>query len=268
MAAGLVNQAGRPMRLLVVGASSGIGAAIAAASTKAGAEVVGMARRAERIADLDGVIPVACDVMEADSCAQAVATAVVLLGGIDALVYASGTTRLTPLDRTDGDQWAELFATNVTGAALVTRWALAHLSEGGSDGRALYLSSDSAVRPYPGLVGYGASKAALSAFCQGLKNECPKLLVSEVVVGPTVDTEVGTHFDTEEFGHWFERWCDEGFVRYGYQVSTDVASVVLHTLRAMSPPPMVMAAASPDGEAHVNGKSERPGVDADPPQSM
>ena len=121
------------------------------------------------------------------------------------------------------------------------------LRANGSDGRALFLSSDSAVKPYPGLVAaYGASKAALSAFCLGLASEFRDLRVTEVVVGPTVDTEVGDHFDPEAFASWFTRWCDDGFVRYGYQVSADVASVIADTLRADSPGALVMAAAEPD----------------------
>lgn len=268
MASPLVNQGDGPMRLLVVGASSGIGAAIAEASASAGAHVVGVARRADRIAGLGGVIPAVCDVTDAHSCAESVETAARLLGGIDALVYASGTTAITPLDRTDAVQWAELFATNVTGAALMTRGALPHLTDESSDGRALFLSSDSAVRPYPGLVAYGATKAALSAFTQGLASEYPQLLVSEVVVGPTVDTEVGNHFDPDEFQVWFQRWNDDGFVHHGYQLSNDVASVVLDTLRSKRPPPQVMAAADPSGTAPFNGKDDQPGTNADTDQSM
>lgn len=107
----------------------------------------------------------------------------------------------------------------------------------------MFLTSDSAVKPYPGLVAYGASKAALDAFCQGLAAEHSSLRVTEVVVGPTIDTEVGQHFDPEEFGYWFERWCDEGFVRYGYQVSEEVASVIVATLASDAPEPLVLAAA-------------------------
>ena len=239
----LANRHGDPLRVLVLGASSGIGAATANALVHAGARVTGAARRRSRVEDLDGVIAVSCDVRDSSSCDDAVSAAAKALGGLDAFVYATGTTGLTPLDADHRERWLEIFSTNIFGAAQVTRAALPHLQSDASDGHAVFLTSDSAVKPYPGLVAYGASKAALSAFCQGLAAEHSSLRVTEVVVGPTIDTEVGQHFDPEEFGYWFERWCDEGFVRYGYQVSEEVASVIVATLASDAPEPLVLAAA-------------------------
>jgi NAD(P)-dependent dehydrogenase (short-subunit alcohol dehydrogenase family) len=188
---------------------------------------------------------VTCDVGVAADCERAVERAVDALGGLDALVYAAGTTALTPLETTGPEQWRDLFTVNVFGAAQITRAALPQLTSPASDGRAVFLSSDSAVKPYPGLVAYGASKAALSAFCQGLASEFDRLLVTEVMVGPTVDTEAGDHFDPDEFAVWFTRWCDDGFIRYGYQVSDEVAAVIVETLRSMEPQAQVLAAAEP-----------------------
>lgn len=241
----LTNRQGDALRVLVVGASSGIGASTAATLALAGARVVGAARRERRIAELEGVIPVVCDVNVAEACDRAVEEAVDALGGLDALVYAVGRTGLTPLDSAGQDEWTQIFVTNVIGAAMISRAALSHLRAEGSDGRAVFLSSDSVAKPYPGLVAYAASKAALSAFCQGLASEFGELRVTEVMVGPTVDTEVGDHFDPEEFAGWFTRWCNEGFVRYGYQLSADVAAVIADTLRSEQPDGRVMAAAEP-----------------------
>jgi NAD(P)-dependent dehydrogenase (short-subunit alcohol dehydrogenase family) len=241
----VVNRQGEAQRVLVVGASSGIGAATASALAGAGAHVVGAARRENKIAELDGVIPVGCDVSSAEQCQLAVEAAVGHLGGLDTLVYAAGITGLSPLDSTGPEVWTQIFTTNLFGAAMVSRAALPHLRREGSDGRAVFLSSDSAVKPYPGLVAYAASKAALSAFCQGLANEFDELRVTELMVGPTVDTEVAEQFDPDELAGWYIRWCDEGFVRYGYQLSADVAAVVLDTLRAERPESVVLAAAEP-----------------------
>jgi NAD(P)-dependent dehydrogenase (short-subunit alcohol dehydrogenase family) len=241
----LVNRLGDPLRVLIVGASSGIGAATATALVETGAQVVGAARREARVAELDGVTAVACDVSLPDDCDRVVATAVERLGGLDALVYATGTTGLMPLDSTGLDKWSEIFNANVFGAAMVTRAALAHLTEGTSDNRAVYLSSDSLEMPYPGLVPYAASKAALRAFCLGLASEIPGLRVTEVMVGPTIDTEVGDHFDPEAFTPWFARWNDEGFIRFGYQLAADVAAVIVDTLRSKEPESRVTAAGDP-----------------------
>ena len=241
----LVNRLGDPLRVLVVGASSGIGASTAQSLADSGARVVGAARRATRVAELEAVTAVACDVTLPEDCDRAVDTAVETLGGLDALVYAAGATQLTPLDSTGLDRWTELFGINVFGAAMVTRAALPHLLSESSDNRAVYLSSDSLEKPYPGMVAYAASKAGLRAFCLGLANEFASLRVTEIMVGPTIDTEAGNHFDPNALGDWFTRWTDEGYIRFGYQLAVDVAAVVLETLRSKEPDSRVTAAAEP-----------------------
>jgi NAD(P)-dependent dehydrogenase (short-subunit alcohol dehydrogenase family) len=75
------------------------------------------------VAALDAVTPVACDVRSQDDCTDAVEAAVEALGGLDALVYATGVTGFTPLDATGMDRWAEIFSVNLFGAAQVTATA-------------------------------------------------------------------------------------------------------------------------------------------------
>jgi NAD(P)-dependent dehydrogenase (short-subunit alcohol dehydrogenase family) len=194
------------------------------------------------VAELAEVIPVACDVTLPEDCDRVVTTAVEALGGLDALVYATGTTGLMPLDSTGPEPWSEIFGTNLFGAAMVTRAAMPHLLSDTSDNRAVYLTSDSVEMPYPGLVAYGASKAALRAYCQGLAGEFTGLRVTEIMVGPTIDTEMGERFDETIIG-WLARWTDEGYIRFGYQLSSDVAGVIVDTLRSQEPESRVTAAA-------------------------
>ena len=198
----LVNRRGEPLRVLVLGASSGIGASAAKALVDAGARVVGAARRETRVAELEGVTAVACDVSVPEDCDRVVAAAVERLGGLDALVYAAGITWITPLDSTGPERWTEIFRTNLFGAAMVTRAVMPHLLSDTSDNRAVYLTSDSVEMPYPGLVAYGASKAALRAFCQGLAGEFVGLRVTEIMVGPTIDTEMGDALTRPSSGGW------------------------------------------------------------------
>lgn len=238
----LVNRQGDPLRVLVLGASSGIGASAAKALVDSGARVVGAARREARVAELEGVTAKACDVSVPEDCDRVVAAAVEQLGGLDALVYAAGVTWITPLDSTGPERWSEIFSTNLFGAAMVTRAAMPHLLSETSDNRAVYLTSDSVEMPYPGLVAYGASKAALRAYCQGLAGEFAGLRVTEIMVGPTIDTEMGERFDETIVG-WLARWTDEGYIRFGYQLSADVARVIVDTLRSQAPEGRVTAAA-------------------------
>jgi NAD(P)-dependent dehydrogenase (short-subunit alcohol dehydrogenase family) len=235
-------------RVIVVGASSGIGRGLACELARQGAIVVGAARRVDRLEELAGVTPIGCDVTAAGAVEALVTEAVEIMGGLDALVYATGLGRLAPLDRATIEDWIELFSTNLFGAALLTKAALPHLLVDGSQGRAVYLSSDAADSPYPGLVIYGTSKAALRSYAQGLASEFTSLRVSEVLVGPTAGTEVANHFDPELFGEWLPKWFEQGFVHYDMLQVEDVTSMIIDTLAAESPPSRVMATGAEGGQ--------------------
>src|SRR3954470_2883393 len=153
-----------PTRVVVVGASSGLGRSLAIGLGARGDRVALLARRKDRLHDPaaeagPGAVRLAGDVTDPDSCRAAIEEAARALGGIDALIYSSGIGRLEKMSNMDPASWADVFATNVTGAALATSAALPHLIE--SSGVAAYLSSVSAslTAPWPGLGSYAASKA-------------------------------------------------------------------------------------------------------------
>jgi NAD(P)-dependent dehydrogenase (short-subunit alcohol dehydrogenase family) len=251
------------LRVLVVGASSGIGSEVASQLAAKGALVAACARRRDRLEELSGAAPLECDVQDPAQCAAVVADAVRLLGGLDALVYVAGITRITPLERSGYDDWLEIFATNVFGAALIARAAIPSLSADDSQGRALFITSDAASLAMPGLVSYAASKAALARFCQGLASEFPALAVTEVVVGPTAGTEVADKLEPEEFIKWATRWYEEGYIRHGMLHSPDVANMIVDTLLSHSPPAQLIAAA-PEDETATSLEESRRHAEAEP----
>lgn len=229
------------MRVLLVGASAGIGRATAEALRDAGAQVVGAARRVGHVEDLGLAGAVRCDVREPTDCSDVVSRAVGVLGGLDALVYATGVSRLCPLPEADAARWQETLETNLVGAALIARAALAPLLEGDGRGRVVLASSDSSQKPYPGLVPYAASKAAIEALTEGIRNEYPSLRATYVVVGPTDDTEMGRDWDPDLASHWVERWLTEGYFRFATQKSVDVAACITALLELDDPPLMAEA---------------------------
>lgn len=88
-----------PRRLLVVGASSGIGRALAQAATAEGWKVAAAARREallDELADETGSVAIRADVTDETQCHGLVERAVEALGGLDALVYTAGTVPLQP----------------------------------------------------------------------------------------------------------------------------------------------------------------------------
>ena len=176
------------MRTVVVGASSGLGRCIAIGLGKRGARVAVLARRGARLADAAkeagaGALPITCDVTDEASVTAAIEQAAGELGGIDALVYATGIGSLSRLADVDATAWRQLFDTNVIGAALVTAAAVPHLTA--SSGTAAYLSSVSAslTPPWPGLGAYAVSKAALDKLVEAWRAEHPLIAFTRVTVG-------------------------------------------------------------------------------------
>lgn len=176
------------MKTVVVGASSGLGRCIATGLGQRGADVALLARRADWLAEAaqeagPKSFPVACDVTDAAACRSAIEQAASRLGGIDALVYASGIGTLRRVADLDAETWRRAFATNVIGAALVTAAALPFLVK--SRGAAAYLSSVSAslTPPWPGLAAYTVSKAALDKLVEAYRAEHPTVGFTRVIVG-------------------------------------------------------------------------------------
>src|SRR6516225_6073440 len=137
------------MRAVVVGASSGLGRCIGVGLAQRGAQVALLARREDRLAMAakeagPDTLAIRCDVTDESSCRQAVAEAAAGLGGIDALVYTPALGPLAQLEDISAETWQRAFATNVTGAAVVTAAALPHLKA--SSAVAAYLSSVSATQ--------------------------------------------------------------------------------------------------------------------------
>lgn len=217
-------------RLLVSGASSGIGRATVEAATEAGWKVAAVARRKtllHALADETGATPVVADVTDERKCETLIEQAVEALGGLDALVYAAGVVPLRDLDHADTTTWLDVLTTNVVGASLVTAAALLHLEP---EGRVVYLSSDSVERPFPGLVPYAASKAALEALGRGWPIEHPDVRFTVVKVGPTL-TGMADGWDPGDASRHFERWYAEGYI--DQQAPAQEASVVAHAIVAL-----------------------------------
>lgn len=202
-------------RILVVGASSGIGRAIAEEASKEGARVAIAARRAEQLDEIAeglsaGALTVPLDVRDPDACASGTARAVEGLGGLDDLVYAVGTAYLHSLAEVDAESWRESFEVNVAGAALMTRAALPALTA--SRGRAIYLSSISAddFPPRRGLGPYMVTKAALNKMVEIWQAENHGVGFTRVSVGDTGATDFGTGWDPEPTGNLVREWIGQG----------------------------------------------------------
>jgi len=165
-------------RVLVTGASRGIGRAVAQAFAESGDRVAvhygGSPDAAEETrASLagDGHVVVQADITDADAVRAAVATAADRLGGLDVLVNNAGIFVSHPPLTTSYEDWQETWgrtlATNLTGAANATFCAVPHLQASGG-GAVVNVTSRGAFRGEPDTPAYAASKAGLNAFTQSM----------------------------------------------------------------------------------------------------
>ncbi len=227
-------------RLLVVGASSGIGRAIAGQAAAAGAQVAIAARRREALEDvaahcgpLTRAFP--CDVTDELAARALAGTAASWMGGLDTVIYAAGVADLGPLETTAAVSWHEMLATNVVGAALVSAGALPHLRQvTGRPATIVLLSSHSVGNPWPGLVAYAASKAALGQLALGLRAEEPELAVVVVTVGNTA-TSFADRWDPPAAGAAIQRWVTDGYLRHEVLTPEAVADAVIGAVAGAAP---------------------------------
>lgn len=202
-------------RILVVGASSGIGRSLGLQAAALGARVAFAARREELVASAaaeagGGALAMITDVRDAASCVAAVDRCVDAFGGLDAVVYSTAIDVLTRLTDATAETWADTFATNVTGAALITTAALPFLRA--ARGRAVYISASSVDRPLPGMGVYASSKAALETMVRAWQAEHPDVCFALARVGSALGTDVTASWDRELLIELSAGWHAKGYV--------------------------------------------------------
>lgn len=215
------------LRLLVVGASSGIGHAVAVSAAERGAKVAVAARRMDLLTELaDGIGGSAfeLDVEDAAAITRVVGDAAQALGGLDAVVFTSTAVPFAHIEDTDVTTWIHAFAVNALGANNVLRAALPHLSE---DGVVLVASSNDVGRPRAGVAAYEASKAALDEILHSWRSEHPELSIVRVGMGPTQDTEILRGADRELLAQLFKSWKEHGQLPAQTSVLRDVANTLV-----------------------------------------
>jgi NADP-dependent 3-hydroxy acid dehydrogenase YdfG len=192
---------GQRRTVLVTGASSGIGRAAATEFARRGHQVFAAARRAEALAELAGRTPnvtgIALDVTDADSVRRAWAKILADTGGagVDVLVNNAGFALAGPIELTADADVQRQFATNVFGVLTMTRTVLPSMRERGA-GRIINISSLVGRTTFPGMGIYGATKYAVEAMSDALRQEVAGLGVKVVLIEPSfVATGLGESAD-------------------------------------------------------------------------
>jgi NADP-dependent 3-hydroxy acid dehydrogenase YdfG len=177
---------------IVTGASSGIGEAIARQLAAAGATVVGTARRKDRLdalaAEVENIHGIACDVANAAEVQAMVEETVSRFGRIDILVNNAGVGYTGPATAITLEEWDRMVQVNIMGVLNCSKIALTHLIEAAKGPRGvadiINISSVAGRKALPGSSVYAATKFAVNAFSDGLRQELASKHVRVGIVAP------------------------------------------------------------------------------------
>ena len=152
---------------IVTGAAGGIGGAIATAFAEAGAKVACVDLEAAKISGKQ-FLAIDCDVSSESQTRAAVERAAKTFGGLHVLVNGAAMRdpTATVLD-VDLAMWNRVFAVNVGGAFLMSRWAIPHMLAAGG-GSIIHIASQLGTVGTPGRVAYCSTKGALITMAKAM----------------------------------------------------------------------------------------------------
>lgn len=190
------------LSVIVTGAGSGIGRAIADHAARSGAHVTITGRRVDALEETAERIAGPVEIVAADlgrgpqGAATVVAAAIARFGRVDGLVNNAGLARFGPIDEVELDALDAMFAVNVRGPVELIQSALPQLRA--NKGSIVNVSSVGGVLSMPGRSFYGATKAALNSLTRSLAKElAPHVRVNGILPGP-VDTPMWTDLGMTE----------------------------------------------------------------------
>lgn len=175
-------------KVIVVGASSGIGAAVAKELAAAGAQVAILARRQDELNLVAATSPESFksyvhDVAAFDEVPALFERIVADLGGVDTLVYAAGVMPTFAEGEYNFDKDRLMIDVNLLGAMAWMSQAAPRF-EAARAGTIVGISSIAGERGRRGNPGYCTSKAALSTYLESLRNRCSRYGVNVVTIKP------------------------------------------------------------------------------------
>jgi NAD(P)-dependent dehydrogenase (short-subunit alcohol dehydrogenase family) len=218
-------------RVLVVGASTGIGRHVGIEAVRAGADVAFSARSRDKlesaVEEAGGGRIVVGDLREPGDPVRIVDDAIAALGGLDLLVLSSGVSPLMRYEDTPDDVIANVFATNAVGTLRLLSHAAQRVSE---EAVLAYISSSSVGNPYPGMVHYAASKAALDQGVDGLRTEYPDIRFTRIAVGPTAGTAIALEYEEEHAAKTLPDQLRYGRVTEKFMTADELGLVIVEML--------------------------------------
>lgn len=224
-------------RILITGASSGLGVRFAEILSAAGAEVALAARRADRLSALSDkivaaggkAVAIAMDVQDEGSIIAGFDEAEAKLGPIDVAIANAGMNSRGQSVEISAEDFDQVFSVNVRGAFLTAREAarrmMARATPIPAGGRVVVVASIGGLKVLPGLTPYCMSKAALVMMTRALAREWARKEISVNAICPGyVETELNAAWLAEEGG---QRMV-QGFARRRLMRAEDLDDMMLY----------------------------------------
>tara|TARA_R110000868_G_scaffold266583_1_gene525805 strand:+ start:14825 stop:15547 length:723 start_codon:yes stop_codon:yes gene_type:complete len=194
--------------VVITGASSGIGAATARALSAAGHPLLLLARNVEPLnaLQLPHTLCEPVDVTNVTSFQAAIDKAVSQYGDVDCLINNAGTMLLGHVASQQPSEWKTMLDVNVLGVLNGIHCVLARMMEK-QQGTIINISSIAGRKTFPNHAAYCASKFAVHALSENIREEVAKDKVRVVTIAPgIVDTALLSHTTSDDIKQDYEAW--------------------------------------------------------------
>lgn len=200
----------KPNKSLVVitGASSGIGAAIAKSFSAAGHPLLLLARRvkAMQALALPNSLSISVDVTDADAIKAAINQAEAQFGPVGCLINNAGVMLLGQIDTQDPNEWSRMLNINVMGVLNGIHAVLAGM-KARKTGTIINISSVAGRKTFPNHAAYCATKFAVHALTENIREEVAMDDVRLITIAPgAVETELLSHTTDDAIKAGYQDW--------------------------------------------------------------
>ncbi|MEJ6123393.1 SDR family oxidoreductase [Vibrio sp. 2-Bac 85] len=211
--------------VVITGASSGIGEAIARRLSNSGHPLLLLARRVERIQalNLPNTLCEQVDVTDKASFTAAIAKAEATYGAADCIVNNAGVMLLSELDVQNPEEWKTMFDVNVIGLMNGMQAVLAPM-KARKTGTIINISSVAGRKTFPNHAAYCGSKFAVHAITENVREEVASSNVRVCTIAPgAVETELLSHTTSKDIVNGYQAWKEE---MGGVLMPDDIAQAV------------------------------------------